>query len=448
MKFTPINVKKITEDELKFYIEKIKNFYSSEKYANMKIGLRYFKGKQDILNRSRKIIGPDGELCPIHNLPNNHIVDNQYRKAVEQKLNYILGKPIKLVFEDKAYGNDVVNILGNNFNILLRRIALDSINCGIGWLYVYYDSYGNFHFERFSPLEIIPIWENKNCDRLREFIRCITVEDKKIIEIYRKDGIHTFTFLNNNTTAQNYTYKAYFKINDKNYTWSIAPLIPFKYNYDEMPLISSVKSLQDGINLIESDFINIMQEDYRNSILILVNYDGEDLGEFRRNLAEYGAVKVEGGEGGGDVRSLKVEVNAENYLSILSVFKRAFVENAKAFDIRDEKSGRNTNQLSIKSLYSDLNLDANGMESEFSSSLLHLLSLVNIHLFNFAHKEYKNTSLEILFNRDILISESEAINNIIRSKDLISQETLLAHHPWVKDIPKEIELMHKIKHQN
>lgn len=41
-----------------------------------------------------------------------------------------------------------------------------------------------------------------------------------------------------------------------------------------------------------SDFENNMQEDARNTILVLKNYDGENLGEFRHNLSTYGAVKV------------------------------------------------------------------------------------------------------------------------------------------------------------
>ena len=35
-----------------------------------------------------------------------------------------------------------------------------------------------------------------------------------------------------------------------------------------------------------------MEEDPRNTILVLKNYDGENLGEFRQNLSTYGAVKV------------------------------------------------------------------------------------------------------------------------------------------------------------
>lgn len=55
-----------------------------------------------------------------------------------------------------------------------------------------------------------------------------------------------------------------------------------------------LKSLQDGINTITSNFLNQLEEDTRNTILVLVNYEGENLGEFRRNLAAYGAVKVRG----------------------------------------------------------------------------------------------------------------------------------------------------------
>ena len=60
----------------------------------------------------------------------------------------------------------------------------------------------------------------------------------------------------------------------------------------EQPLLNRVKSLQDGLNMLMSDFMNNMQEDSRNTILVIKNYDGENLGEYRRNLATYGAVKV------------------------------------------------------------------------------------------------------------------------------------------------------------
>lgn len=68
------------------------------------------------------------------------------------------------------------------------------------------------------------------------------------------------------------------------YRWQKLPLIPIKYGENETPLLKKVKSLQDGLNLMLSDFENNMQEDARNTILVLKNYDGANLGEFRKTL--------------------------------------------------------------------------------------------------------------------------------------------------------------------
>ena len=65
--------------------------------------------------------------------------------------------------------------------------------------------------------------------------------------------------------------------------------------------------MQDGLNTILSNFQNNMEEDARNTILVLVNYDGENLAEFRKNLATYGAVKVKTVDGAaGDLKTLQV----------------------------------------------------------------------------------------------------------------------------------------------
>ena len=94
-----------------------------------------------------------------------------------------------------------------------------------------------------------------------------------------------------------------------------------------------------------------MLEDPRNSIIILKNYDGEDLGEFRQKLAQYGAVKVSTGVDGadGDVETLEVQVNSENYRLILDLLKEKLIENAMAFDMKQDKSGNAPNELNIKS---------------------------------------------------------------------------------------------------
>jgi len=227
--------------------------------------------------------------------------------------------------------------------------------------------------------------------------------------------------------------------NEQNLNWTKIPLIPFKYNAEEIPLIKNVKSLQDGLNLIESNFQNAMEEDPRNTILVLKNYDGTNLGEFRRNLATFGAVKVrtiDGADGGVD--TLQIEVNSENYKAILEIFKKAIIENAMGYDAKDDRLSGNPNQMNIQSMYSDIDLDANNMETEFQASFEELLWFINCHLANMGMGDFESEDVDIVFNRDMLISESEIIDNISKSSDL-SLETRLAQHPWVEDVQAELE---------
>ncbi|MPN04480.1 hypothetical protein SDC9_151721 [bioreactor metagenome] len=183
-----------------------------------------------------------------------------------------------------------------------------------------------------------------------------------------------------------------------------------------------------------------MEEDARNTILVLVNYDGENLGEFRKNLATYGAVKVKTVDGaGGDLRTLQVEVNSDNYKAILEIFKKAIIENAKGYDAKDDRMSGNPNQMNIQSMYSDIDLDANEMETEFQASFEELLWFVNVHLFNAGFGDFEQEEVEVIFNRDILINEAEVIENVQKSNGILSDETLVANHPWVDDPQKELE---------
>ena len=188
-----------------------------------------------------------------------------------------------------------------------------------------------------------------------------------------------------------------------------------------------------------------MEEDSRNTILIIVNYDGENLGEFRRNLAQYGAVKVKNINGaGGDVRSLQVEVNAENYKIILELFKKALIENAMGFDAKDDRLSGTPNQMNIQSMYSDIDLDANDIETEFQASFEQLLWFINCHLANVGIGNFENEDVEVIFNRDMLMNEGEIIDNVNKSTDL-SLETRLANHPWIDDVEDELEKIKKQK---
>jgi len=418
------------------------------------VGENYYQGLHDILQRKRTVIGKDGKLEEVENLPNNKIVDNQYAKMVDQKVNYLLGQPLTFDTDD-AYQEALSDVFNKRFHRTLKNMGENALNCGLGWIYPYYDENGEFKFKRFEPFEILPFWKDAEHTELEFVVRVFQAElyegnELKIIErveIYYPDRIERY-YLDSegNLVPEPDNFQSdYMVFQDESgeaqgYNWGKVPLIPFKYNNREIPLIKKLKSLQDGINTMLSDFENNMQEDSRNTILIIKNYDGQNLAEFRHNLATYGAVKVktiDGADGGVD--ALQVEVNAENYKGILEIFKKALIENAMGYDAKDDRLAGNPNQMNIQSMYSDIDLDANGMETEFQASFEELLWFVNTYLANAGIGDFFNTDVNIIFDRDMMMNESEVIDNCSKSVGIISDETVISQHPWVTDTKGEIQ---------
>lgn len=422
--------------------------YSTERKTMLK-GYDYYGGKQDILRRKRQAIGKEGVLTDIHNLPNNKLVDNQYARFVDQKNNYILGKPLTVSCEDKNFEKLLKNYFNPYFFKVLRQIGEDALNCGVGYMYVFYDE-GKLSIRSFKPYEILPFYKDDREEELEEVVRVydtLTYEGERErtetkVEIYSVEGVRKYILEGRRLIPDGAYYeRAYIQDRDGNFhNWEKIPIIPFKLNSRQIPLINRVKSLQDALNAVRSDFMNNMQEDSRNTILILKNYDGTDLGQFRKNLSQYGVVKVKSSDGAnGGVDSLKIEVNCENYKVICDMLKKAICENAKGYDARDERFTNNPNQLNIKTMYSDIDLDSIGTETEFRESLYRLMWFVKTDVLNSYNIDYSGEDVDFVFNKDRLINESEIIDNCIKSRELVSMETVLSMHPWVKDIYKEIE---------
>ena len=435
----------IKDDE--FIIREIGEFMNSPKRADMIKGVNYYKGMQDILYRKRTVIGADGEPVAVNNIPNNRVVNNQYKKLVDQKVNYLCGQPITYNCKSKSLLKAINNVFNNRFNRVIKQICEDSLNCGIGWLYINYNDKGELVFKRLKPWEIIPGWVDDEHTKLDYAFRVYEVivyegRERKVItkvEVFDKSGIRRFVLDSGKLMPDGIGWETpYFYKGSKELNWLKLPLVAFKYNTNEIPLIKNVKTLQDGLNLIISNFQNAMEEEPRNTILVLKNYDGENLGEFRKNLATYGAVKVRTADGSdGGVDTLSIDVNCENYKCLIDIFKKSIIENAMGYDAKDDRLGGNANQMNIQSMYSDIDLDANSMETEYQASFEELMDFVKAHLINTGVSS-DNDKIEVIFNRDILINEGEAIENCAKSKGILSDETIVAQHPWVDDVQSEL----------
>ena len=434
---SPLNRNQIIENELL-------TWFDCPQRKMMITGDRYYHGDQDILKRERMVIGEDGTLERVDNLPNKKIVDNQYNRMVDQKVNYMFSKALTFNCEDEKYLNELKEVFGKyKFQNVLKNLAKDFINCGIGWLYVYINELNQLAFKRLKPFEVLPFWKDDEHNILDFAVRVYNVleyegSQKKIVrkaEVYTAKGVERYTL--NGTLLEKESNKPI----NYGYKWNRIPLIAFKANTDEIPLIKKVKCLQDAINELLSDFANNVSEDVRTTVLVLKNYDGENLADFRRKLSTYGAVKVRSIDGApGGVDTLKIEVNPENYRLILSILQKELIKNASGYDVDELKSGATPNQMTIKSIYNDIDLDSNEIETEFQASFEEVLEFFNL---------WKNRSdspvVEIILNRDTVVIESQVIADIKNSVGILSTETLVSQHPYVTNVEEELARIEKEK---
>ncbi|ACQ53807.1 phage portal protein [Clostridium botulinum] len=436
--------------------EEIKEWNSSQTRQLMLDGERYYKGDTDILKRKRMAIGEDGELEEVKNLANNKLVHQFIRKLSDQKVGYLLSKPLSVQTDNEAYKNVLDDIFNKSFMRLLKNLGKDAINKGIAWAQIYYNEDGELRFKRLPSEEIIPLWKDKEHTKLDALIRVYEVivyegKTKKTVQkVEYWDTKQVLRYINDNgkliTDVEAPEDEGHFSMvddkgNKQSFTWSKVPFVYFKYNDEEQPLIKFVKSLVDDYDRNKSDNSNNL-EDLPNSIYVLKDYDGENLGEFRRNMSLYRAVKV-AGDGGVETRNL--EINVEAYKTHIEQTRKDIYEFGRGVDTQSDKFGNSPSGIALKFLYNDLDMDCNIIETEFQASLEYLLWFVNQHLINTGQGDFTNENVEFVFNRDTLINETDSINNCQSSVGIISDETIVANHPWAtKD---ELEKIKKQKEE-
>ena len=432
----------------------LKDWLDSDIRKEQLLAEQYYEGDHDILRREKKVIGADGQLVVINNVANNKLVDNQYRKLVDQKTNYVLGKPITIATKSDDYLSELNKIFNKRVHRKLRVLAQYAVDGGIAWLYPYYEG-SEFKLAVFPSYEICPIWKDKEHTELESALRYYKDIIPKAkgghevihrVEWYTKEGIHYFIYRNGSLVLDEKPHSDYIIQDGKGYNWERLPIIPFKYNHKEIPLIRNVKCLQDALNQVLSDFQNNMEEDPRTSILVLKNYDGTNIADFRQNLATYGVIKVttvDGVQGG--VETLKVEVDAANYQAILMQLKRAIVENGRGFDAKEERMDGDPNQMNIESMYTDIDLDVNGMETEFQAGFEERRWFIDQYLEQNKKTVEVDDEVEFVFNRDIFINEDAKIENVVKSVGVLSEKTLLSRHPWVTNVENEMQSLEEDK---
>ncbi len=437
----------------------INDFNSSDKRRWMTVGQKYYEVENDILKRRITRIVKGAEIEETYKA-NNKLAHSKYKNMVDEKVAYLLSKDYSLTCDDESYIQKVKDVLGKNFQYQISGLGYEASNKGMAWLQTYIDEEGNFKTMIIPSEQCIPIWRDNSHTELESMIRVYETvaweyDKKKTItnvEVWTKDGVSYYR-LDGKLLIPDYDRNndsngpvAHYKKGDLWYAWGKVPFIPFKNNRIELPDIKFVKSLLDAYDLSRSEAANYVEE-VKNLIFVLKGYGGEDIAEFMRGLNEDRAIPIDDPEDGGvDTLTPTMDITAlrEHYEQL----KRDLIEDGQSVNKDLDKFGSAPSGVALKFMYAGLDLKANALETEFKMGFESLLYFINIYLSENNLGTYNNVDLDILFNRDMEINETEVIDNCGKSKGVISDDTIIANHPWVKDVEKEKEALKEQKQES
>lgn len=438
-----ISLKEIISNE-------VKDWEASELRKLMLTGQRYYNNDSDILERKRMVVGEGGRLEEAKNIANNKLVHGFIRKLVDQKVGYLLSLPFTVQVDDEEYQKQLTNYFNKSFYRMFQNVGKEAINKGKAWIHAHYDEFGKFRLKRIPSEEIIPLWSDSAHTELAGIIRVYEIEayegkEKvtiKKVEYWDTTGVYRYVFHDNEliVDVEAREYDTHLSVvgngSEQGMNWDRIPFICFKYNEEELPIIKFLKSLIDDYDKQKSDNSNNLEELPNGGIYVVKNYDGTNLGEFRRNLSVYRAVKVTD-EGGLD--TLNLEIDTEAFKTHMEMMRKDIYEFGRGVDTQVKEFGNVPSGVALKFLYADLDMDANIIETEFQASLEQLIWFIQQDIYNRTGKDYSSEEVEFIFNRDILINETEAIQNARDSVGIESMETIVANHPWTVNVQDELD---------
>lgn len=421
------------EEKIKRQITK---YRGTEQYQTMEVAQRYYRNQGDILHRVREYLDRRGVKVEIASLSNARLAHPYMRKLTLQKVNYLLSKELTLQTDNEALASVLRGHFTHEFLNVLKSLGKDAVVNGLAWLQVYYDDEGKLKFKRIPPREIVPVWADIEHRDLERVIREIYEENDKgetvrILEVYDADAKYRFSDDGKGKMLLE-SESSHFTNYDEKVNWGKPPFVCFRYNDDEMSLLTSIKSLVDDYDLHRSTLSNEIQ-DVPNSIKKVKNYDGTDKNEFMQNLALFRTAFV---SGDGDIEMLLTPIDSDAIMAHIKRLRKDIFDAGNGVDAQSEDLGI-ASGVALRFRYLDLDGDCQGMANEFNKSLRQLIWFI-MHDEGMKGMDFTEESIEIIFNTDTIVNEMELIQGAAVSDGIISRETIMSNHPWVRDVKEEM----------
>lgn len=427
----------------------IDKYEGSLKIRNMITAMMYYAVDNiEISQKKREYFDGRGGKTENKAVSNVKLANAYYRKAVKQKINYAFGKPPLISIEpidetqqnekeEENYQKEWNNLLTAQNRITIKEIAENAVNCGIGFGYVWIDENQQFNIIDNLSTEIYPLWKDRNHNQLQALVRNYRTEifnsEKGDFEKVGKAELWTdddVSYFDNETSLELLSTELHMDTA----SWGRVPFIWLKGANDEKPLLNAVKSYIDAYDKLNSESVDTLRDDL-DTVTVLKNYSSETgkLIEAYNNLKQLKIVAV---DSDGGVSLLKNDPNITAIQEKLQHLKKEIEEFTSTVDIKEIQLGNNPSGVAIKSAFQDTDTYINDIEMQFELFIENLKFFFDKYL-DWTGKVPLSVSSKYkviaTLDRDMMINESELIENTAKLQGLVSQETLDNYNPAIEN---------------
>ena len=408
----------------------------------------YYRNETDIMFPPLKEEREKKEK-PLRNA-DNRIPFNFHGLLVNQKASYMFTAPPLFALGEKKANKALVKFLGDKDPKVCKDLCIEASNCTVGWLHVWCDKKSTWKYAIVPAEQVIPVWSDSLEKELLGVFRSYqNIDDDTgdayiIYEYWNETECAAYRLKAGDELDQLLPYQMFLVdpmlceyADTYRHGVGEVPFFPFFNNNIDTDDLKNIKPLIDVYCKVFSGFVNDL-EDIQEVIFVLTNYGGADLGQFLRDLKDYKAIQIES-EGDGDhsgVSTLTIELPVEAREKLLEITRKCIFEQGMGVDPDPQNFG-NSSGVALKFLYALLEQKAGLQETEFRLGFGQFIRCVC----RLNGISIKDDTIVQTWTRTSVQNDQELSQIATQSKGIVSDETIVAHHPWVDDPEKEMELL-------
>ena len=469
----------------------ITEFNMSDTKKKMLEGERYARNQNDILKKKLNEYTIYDQNTGQHvkktnyNKSNEHLPHGFYQKQINQKKIYVCGKPITITYNipidgekddntknaEKKITNMAWNVLGPNFEKLIKNRLKEASNKGRAWLHPNYKD-GKLVFEKIPSEECIPIYDTETQTYLEGFIHFYTIQDlsgdepedriyveywdNKEVVYYIETKTEEGSIFLEDITRPRHGCHWYVEIYDdvmnnlketEKHSWGRVPFIEIENNEEKTTDLEPIKPLIDAYDLIDSGFVNTI-EDLKEIVWLINGYGAENLLTLIENLKVNGVARTNDVAGKIDAKLLSIPYEARQ--ALLKELKELIYEFGRAVDTSNKDLiGQAPSGVSLEFLYTDLDMKADDAIGGLTSAIYEILWYVlqDLKMSGKIPENINEFDFKVEFNKSRIFNEAEKITTL-NNDNILSTRSKLEKHPYCDDVDVELQRIKEEKEEN